>query len=69
VNPAAPGRNLHHTVAYRTEEEWWEDMVGKGPYDPDFIGYPYEIGPATHNYPLSSTLVDNESTSTGEPPF
>lgn len=34
-NPAAPENNLHHTQSYRDEEDWWEDMFGKGPYDPD----------------------------------
>jgi len=34
-NPAAPKRNLHHTMTYRDEEDWLEDMFGKGPYDPD----------------------------------
>lgn len=41
-DPRAPENNLHHTVSYRNYEEWAEDEFGKGPFDPDFVGYPGE---------------------------
>jgi len=61
-NPAAPENNLHHTVAYRSKQEWYEDMFGKGPGDPDVHGhYPGEPEQATcymcnpGSYPLLPT--------------
>lgn len=39
-DPYAIENNLHHTSTYRTEEEWLDDMFGKGPFDPDSLGYP-----------------------------
>lgn len=39
TDPAAPENNLHHTMAYRSEEEWWEENFGKGPGDPDVMGF------------------------------
>lgn len=41
-DPAAPENNLHHTVAYRSEEEFLDDLLGRGPGDPDMYGYPGE---------------------------
>jgi hypothetical protein len=39
-DPWAPANNQHHFVAYRTEEEWWDDNFPKGPADGDAFGYP-----------------------------
>lgn len=41
-DPSAPERNLHHTATYRSEEDFLEDLLGRGPGDPDFHGYPGE---------------------------
>lgn len=68
-NPAAAENNLHHTLAYRSEQEWLEDLLGRGPGDPDMSGY----YPGEPNYPLLPTdaiLVDNGVTTiSGEVPF
>ena len=42
-DPASVANNLHHTVAYRSEKEWFDDIIGKGSSDPDYVGhYPGE---------------------------
>ena len=38
-DPAAASNNLHHTIAYRSEDDWFDDIIGKGPSDPDYVGY------------------------------
>jgi hypothetical protein len=38
-DPAAPENNLHHTMTYRSEQDWWDDEFGTGPFDPTFLGY------------------------------
>lgn len=43
-DPSAPSNNLHHTSSgYRSEEEWSEEMFGRGDADVDHLGwYPGE---------------------------
>lgn len=33
-------RNRHHQGGYRSEDEYMDDMFGRGPGDADFRGYP-----------------------------
>jgi hypothetical protein len=43
ANAADPSKNKHHTEAYRSEEDWWEENFGYGKGDPDRVGhYPGE---------------------------
>ena len=41
-NPAAASNNLHHTLTYRDEQDWYDTNLGKGKGDPDIYGYPGE---------------------------
>jgi hypothetical protein len=40
TDPAAPENNLHHTMTYRSQEEWDEENLSRGKGDPDYYGYP-----------------------------
>lgn len=57
-DPRAPENNRHHTLTYRSAEDWWENEFGYGPFDPDRLS---NTGgkPITHNYPL--TIVDDKA--------
>lgn len=41
--PSSPERNKHHTDSgFRSQEELYEDLFGRGPGDPDMFGWPDE---------------------------
>lgn len=42
-NPAATVNNLHHLIAYRSQEEWDDENLPRGLGDGDFYGYPGEL--------------------------
>jgi len=60
MNPAAPERNLHHTMSgWRSEREYLEEYQ----QDKGEAEYFAHVEGATHNYPLGPTetiLVGNE---------
>lgn len=35
--------NLHHTKAYRNEQDFYDTNLGRGKGDPDIYGYPGEV--------------------------
>lgn len=40
--PNSRAKNLHHTGTYFSEEDFYNENLGKGPGDPDIYGYPGE---------------------------
>jgi hypothetical protein len=63
MNPAAPSRNLHHTLSHwRSEQEMWEELQR----DHAEAEYFAHVEGATHDYPLTcktDIILVNESES------